>query len=117
MLTVFEGLCVKCMKEIRKTSNRHHKHQLEELDAKSQSWQKYERQVKAKQLRLQEIISSINKSAYSVVEITKAESDINKMCDKVKSVITNWQEAQLAQIGVFKEEAAKLDGKISSRSW
>ena len=107
-----EGLCVKCMKETRKTSNSHHEHQLEELDdAKSQLWQKYEMQVKAKQLNLQEKISLINKSAFSVVEITKAKSDINDLWHKIESIMKNWKEVQLTQIGVFKEEATKREDK------
>ena len=112
-----EGLCVKCMKETRKTSNSHHEHQLEETDdAKSQLFQKYERQVKAKQLNLREKISLINKSAYSVVEITKAESDIKYLCDKVESVVKNWKEVQLTQIGVFKEEATQREDKIQAEA-
>ena len=84
-----EGLCSLCLKTTRHSSNRHHSHQLEELeDAKIQLRQKFERQAKQKQLNIQKKITLIKQSAHSVAQIVKAESDISKMCNKIESVIT-----------------------------
>ena len=111
-----EGLCITCMKDTRKTSNCHHEHQLEELNhAKSQLWKKFEMHVKAKQVNLQNKISSMNQSAYSVAEITKAEADINKMCNKLDVAITRWKEVQLVKIAEYKAEATKREGKIHAQ--
>ena len=127
-INCLEGLCIKCVKpkgkvtfkggrmERRKTSNRHQSHQLEELsDAKLQLRQKFERQAKAEQYSLQQNIFTINQSACSVREITKAESDINEMCHKLNAAITKWKDAQLAKLSTFKQKATEREDKMCAR--
>ena len=110
-----DGLCMKCMKETRKTLNCHHEHQLEELDdAKSQLWQKFEVHVQEKQVNLQEKLSSMNQSAYSVAEITKTESNINEMCNKLEIAITRWK-VQLAKFADYKADTTKREGEIHAQ--
>ena len=111
-----DGLCMKCMKDTRKTSNPHINHHLEELaDAKSQLWPKFEGQVNAKHISVQQKLSSLNQSAYSVAEITKVESDITKMCNKLDAAIVQWKDVQLAKVAEYKAEATEYEDKIHSQ--
>ena len=112
-----EGLCSKCLKATRHFSNHHYFHRLEELDdAKIQLRKKFESQAKEKRVNLQKKITRIKQSAYSLAQIVKAESDINKMCDKIETVVVNWKEAQLAKVAGFKEAAAKREDTIQAEA-
>ena len=103
-----EGLCVKCVK------NSHHQgHRLEEpLRAKSLLQRKLGKYTKERKSLLEQQLSLMNKSPYSVTEITKAESDIRLFQEKLLKEITDWGDEQLLTLQNLKSEVVKQENEL-----
>ena len=106
-----EGLCLKCIKQ-----GSHHNHKLEELaDAKVLLKPKFDKQIQNELSSLDAIMTLISASAFSVAEISQAETDMKTIFDQVESIFAIWKGNQELVLTGFKQEAINHENEIQAQ--
>ena len=106
-----EGLCVECIRE-----NCHQSHQVEELTAaQAVLREKLKEKTKIQQSVLEKQLAQMKESLFSVTEISKAEHDIQYVCDKLMTEISNWKSEELLILQSLKAEASANESKVHKK--